>query len=65
MAKRGLKPEDIKVVSYVHVGDKLVNTDDLNEEQKRRLANALAVGWLNGLFAGQAVFYAEDPMKDR
>lgn len=56
MAKRGLRAEDIKVVSYVHVGDKLVKTDDLNEEQKEELATELAIGWLNGLFAGKAVF---------
>lgn len=56
MGKR-LRFEDMKAVSYVHVGDKLVNTDELDPEQKKRLANALAVEWMNGLFRGKAEFF--------
>ncbi len=63
MGKR-LKFEDMKAVSYVHVGDKLVNTDELDPEQKKRLANALAVEWMNGLFRGQAVFYVKDRQEE-
>ena len=60
MGKR-LRLEDIKVISYVHVGDKLVNTEDLTPEQRQRLANWLKAEWLNGLFQGRAVFRpAED-----
>ena len=50
------KKMEIKVVSYVRVGDELVNTDDLSPEQKVDLATRLKVTYLNHLFAGQAVF---------
>ena len=53
MAKEKQK---IKAISYVHVGDKLVETSQLNEEQKRKLATWLKVTYLNHLYAGQAVF---------
>lgn len=61
-----LKLEDMKAVSYVHVGDKLVNTEDLDPEQRKRLATELAIGWLNGLFKGEAVFFrsGENPTKN-
>ena len=49
------KPK-IKVVSYVHVGDQLVCTDDLTEEQRRDLATWLKSTYLNALFMGQAEF---------
>lgn len=49
------KPK-IKVVSYVHVGDQLVCTDDLTDEQRRDLATWLKSTYLNALFAGQAEF---------
>lgn len=55
-----LKYEDIKVVSYVRVGEDLVNTEALTPEQKERLAVQLQIGWLNGLFAGQATFYEKE-----
>ena len=35
------KQPEIKVVSYVHVGNELVNTDDLSPERKRELATWL------------------------
>ena len=40
----------IKTESYVHVGDKLVNTRDLNPEQKRKLATWLKCTYLNALY---------------
>ena len=55
MGKR-LRSEDIQVISYAHVGERLVPTDELTDEQRRRLATALATEWLSGLFRGQAVF---------
>lgn len=42
MAKR-LKLEDIKTESYCYVGDKLVNTKDLTQEQKETLANKICL----------------------
>ena len=51
-----MRVQEIKTVSYVHVGNKLVNTDDLNAEQKKRLGTWLKTTYLNELFAGQAVF---------
>ena len=40
MAK-GIREVKIRTESYVHVGDKMVNTDDLTQEKKLRLA-----GWI-------------------
>lgn len=51
------KQQKIKVISYVHVGDQLVNTKDLNPEQKQRLATWLKCTYLNALFEGKARFY--------
>ena len=48
---------EIKTVSFVHIGDKLVNTDDLNDEQRRRLATWLKTTYLNALFQGKAKFF--------
>lgn len=53
------KRQEIRTVSYVHMGDKLVCTDDLTPEQKRRLGTWIQKTWLNELFRGQAVFYEE------
>lgn len=52
------KKIEIKTVSYVHVGDKLVCTDDLTQDQKSRLATKLKIEWMNAMFCGQAEFYA-------
>ena len=52
------KKIEIKTVSYVHVGDKLVCTDDLTHDQKSRLATKLKIEWMNAMFRGQAEFYA-------
>ena len=54
MPRKELK---IKVVSYVHVGDQLVCTDDLDPERKRQLATWLKCTYLNALFEGKARFY--------
>ncbi len=51
------KEQKIKVVSYVHVGDQLVNTDNLDAEQKRRLATWIKCTYLNALYEGKARFY--------
>lgn len=51
------KEQKIKVVSYVHVGDQLVCTDDLDPERKKRLATWLKCTYLNTLFQGKAKFY--------
>lgn len=47
---------EIKTVSYVHVGDRLVNTADLTGEQRRELATWIKVTYLNTLYQGKAVF---------
>ena len=54
MPRKELK---IKVVSYVHVGDQLVNTEDLDPERKRQLATWIKCTYLNTLYAGKAKFY--------
>ena len=53
------KRQEIRTVYYVHMGDKLVYTDDLTPEQKQRLGTWLKKTWLNELFRGQAVLYEE------
>ena len=50
------KKQEIKTVSFVHIGDELVNTDDLDDEQRRRLATWLKTTYLNALFQGKAEF---------
>ena len=51
------KVKKIKVISYVHVGDQLVNTEDLDPERKQQLATWLKCTYLNALFEGKAKFY--------
>ena len=51
------RKQEIKTVSFVHIGDQLVNTDDLNDEQRRRLATWLKTTYLNTLFRGKAEFF--------
>ncbi len=48
-----------KVVSYVHVGDALVNTADLTEDQRRQMGTWLKSTYLTALFRGKAVFREE------
>lgn len=54
------KKVEIKAVSYVHVGDKLVNTDNLNDEQRMKLAKWLKCTYLNSLYQGKAIFFDPD-----
>ena len=51
------KEQKIKVVSYVHVGDQLVNTKDLDPEQRQRLATWIKCTYLNALYEGKAKFW--------
>lgn len=51
------KQPEIRTVSYVHVGDKLVCTDDLDQEMKKRLGTWIHTTYLNELFRGQARFW--------
>lgn len=50
------KKQEIKTVSFVHMGEKLVCTDKLNDTQRCRLAVWLKTTYLNTLFQGRAVF---------
>lgn len=59
MAKR-LKLEDIKTESYCYVGDKLVNTKDLTQEQKETLANKIWLTLLRHRWGHVAKFWAVD-----
>ncbi len=53
------KPQKIRTVAYVHMGDRLVNVDDLNQEQHDRLGRELTVTMLNAAFKGKATFWYE------
>jgi len=50
------KDIEIKAISYVHVGDELVEFSQLTQEQKRKAATWLKCTYLNALYAGQARF---------
>ena len=54
------KKQEIRTVSFVHIGDELVNTDDLDDDQRRRLATWLKTTYLNTLFQGKAEFFEVD-----
>ena len=56
MARQNIK---ITVESFIRIGDRLISTDDLNNEQKAFLGAMLKAQYLNGLFAGRAVFMPE------
>lgn len=51
------KKREIRTVSFVHIGDELVNTDGLDNDQRRRLATWLKTTYLNTLFQGKAKFF--------
>lgn len=51
------KEQKIKVVSYVHVGEQLVNTEELDPEQRQQLATWIKCTYLNTLYEGKAKFY--------
>ena len=46
-------------MSYIHVGDRLVCTDDLTPEQKSYVGAVLKAEYLNAMFSGRAVFSPE------
>ena len=54
MEKRVTK---IKAVSYVHVGDQLVETSQLTAEQKQQLGTWIKTSILNEVFRGEATFF--------
>lgn len=54
------KHREIQTESYVHIGEGTVNTDELDDEQRRRLAAWLKVTYLNALFRGKAEFFAKE-----
>lgn len=60
MARKSI---EIRTVSFVHVGDRLVCTDELTDSQRGQLATALKVEWLNGLFRGEAEFFPAEKGK--
>lgn len=51
------KKQEIKTESFVHRGNELVNSKDLNDEQCHKLATWLKITYLNTLFQGKAEFY--------
>ena len=51
------KKQEIKTVSFVHIGDELVNTDDVDDEQRSRLAKWLKTKYMNALFRGKGEFF--------
>ena len=53
------KAQEIRTVSLVHIGNHLMNTDDLNDEQRCRLATWLKTTYLNALFQGRAEFFED------
>lgn len=60
MARTRRTNEPIKVIAKVYVGGQKVDVDDLNQEQKIKLATWLKTEYLNAMFAGRAVFYPAD-----
>lgn len=59
------KQPKIRAVSYVHVGDRLVSTDDLTAEQRNYLGARLQLGMLNAAYRGRAEFTADLPPLER
>lgn len=56
---KGIREVKIRTESYVHVGDKLVNTDDLTQEQKLRLAGWIVETLCNEIYRGEFVVTAQ------
>lgn len=54
MARR--KQTQIRTVSYIHVGNKLVCTDDLTPQQKYYVGTLLKQQILNAFYQGKAEF---------
>lgn len=59
------KQQKIKAISYVRVNGELVETSQLNPEQKKKLATWLKITYLNHLYAGKAKFYPLDDCPDK
>lgn len=51
--------QKIKVISYVRVGEKLVETSQLTQEQRLKMATELKIRYLNTLCAGRIEFRPE------
>ena len=56
------KKFEIKVRSFVHKGDELVNVDALSPQDQVELATRLKISWLNSLYRGQATFERSIPL---
>lgn len=56
-----LKASDIKTISYVHVGDSLVEVKDLSVEEKEMVAAWIGCTLANTLFAGEYYTAPADP----
>ena len=52
-------------MSFVHIGDELVSTDELDDEQRRKLATWLKTTYLNTLFQGKAEFFESGGVGDQ
>lgn len=50
----------IRVETYVHTAEGLVNFDDLTPEQKKKAATELKIRYMNAMFAGRAKFRAAE-----
>ncbi len=50
------KKVEIKCISYVHVGDRLVRFDELPPDVRKKASQELLVRYMNELYRGQAVF---------
>ena len=48
--------DGIKVISYVHTKQGLVDMDDLAPDEKARAATAIRLEYMNELYRGKAVF---------
>ena len=61
MARKAQQPK-ITVISYVRRqnGEK-VRVDELNAEERCKVANQLKTIWFNELYKGIAVFHAAEP----
>lgn len=59
------KKATIQTVAYVHVGEQLVNIDDLNDGQRHEVATWLKKTYLDGLFQGKAKFHEKETVAAR
>ena len=54
------KVPEIRTESYCYVGGKLTNTKDLPPELKRRLADQIRIGLIEGAYPGVRVYVEEE-----